>query len=92
MNWVERILRGLQDHDVEFIVVRMMAATFQNSPLRTEDIDICPEPSVANLRRLASALNDLGAQGWEPHKSESSSGNGRQRCLPWIPVAIGYRR
>jgi predicted nucleotidyltransferase len=70
MNWVERILRGLQDHDVEFIVVGMMAATLQKSPLRTEDVDICPEPSVSNLRRLASALNDLGAQEWEPHKGE----------------------
>ena len=67
MNWVERILRHLLDHDVKFIVVGMMAATFQKSPLRTEDVDICPEGSNSNLARLAEALNALGAEEWEPH-------------------------
>ena len=70
MNWVEQMLQRLLEHDVKFVVVGMMGASFHKSPLRTEDVDICPDPSPANLARLADALNDMGALEWEPHKGD----------------------
>ena len=64
------MLRRLLDHDVRFVVVGMMGAGFHKSPLRTEDVDICPDPSPENLARLADALNDMGALEWEPLKRD----------------------
>jgi hypothetical protein len=47
----EKIVATLQEHDVAFVVVGGFAV----------DVDITPETSQENLRRLASALNDLEA-------------------------------
>lgn len=67
----ERILRTLAKHDVRYVVIGALGATFHGSPLRTEDIDICPEPDEPNLDRLGAALNELGAREWDPHKGEA---------------------
>lgn len=64
------ILEALTRADVKFVVIGMLAATLQGSPMRTDDIDICPEASPANLEALAGVLKELGAKEWEPHKGE----------------------
>lgn len=56
------IIRTLQDHDVRFVVIGGMAALAHGSPFPTEDVDITPESSEANLDRLSGALDDLGAR------------------------------
>ena len=51
----------LDKHEVDFIVVGGYAVNAHGVIRSTKDIDICPDPDPANLRRLASALAELGA-------------------------------
>lgn len=64
------ILEALIRADVKFVVIGMLAATLQGSPMRTDDIDICPEASPVNLEALAGVLEELGAKEWDPRKGE----------------------
>lgn len=66
----EAILSTMNRHGVRFVLIGGMAATIQGSPLRTDDIDLCPDRSHENLARLADALRDLGAKEWDPRKGE----------------------
>lgn len=68
----ERILRTLTEHDVRFVVIGALAATMQGSPLRTEDVDICPSPSEENRARLALALTALNAREWDVRRDDAS--------------------
>lgn len=56
------VVRTLQAHGVAFVVIGGMAALAHGSPFPTEDIDITPESSTANLERLSQALTDLDAR------------------------------
>jgi hypothetical protein len=58
----ERLLRVLVDHGVDFIVVGGYAVAAHGHVRATKDIDICPDPSDANLERLAKALAELAAE------------------------------
>lgn len=64
------ILEALIRADVKFVVIGMLAAALQGSPMRTDDIDICPEPGPVNLEALAGVLGELGAKEWDPRKGE----------------------
>jgi hypothetical protein len=57
----DRIVATLNDHDVQFVVIGGLAAIAQGSPFPTEDVDITPEASHANLQRLSDALRALDA-------------------------------
>ncbi len=59
---VERLLRTLEDHGVQYVVVGGLAAAAQGAGRVTFDIDVVPEWSTANLDHLAEALRSLGAQ------------------------------
>lgn len=59
---LERLLAVLISHRVEFIVVGGMAVAAHGHVRGTKAIDICPDPDEANLRRLAAALDELGAE------------------------------
>ena len=56
------VLRVLDDHRVEFLVIGGIAARLRGAPLLTQDVDITPAPDRANLERLAGALKDLEAR------------------------------
>lgn len=58
----EEILRILEKHGVDFIVVGGFAAIMHGSPENTNDIDIAPEQSRENLERLSAALDELNAR------------------------------
>lgn len=58
----ERILAVLIEHDVQFVLIGGLAAVAHGSPLLTEDVDVTPEASAANLDRLAQALRALDAR------------------------------
>ena len=58
----EPLLAVLADHEVEYLVVGGFAVAAHGHPRATKDVDICPEPSDRNLRRLAAALEELGAE------------------------------
>ncbi len=56
------VLRVLDAHRVEFLVIGGIAARLRGAPLLTQDVDITPAPDRANLERLAGALKDLEAR------------------------------
>lgn len=58
----EELLSALADHGVEFIVIGGFSLAVHGVVRATKDIDIVPEPSEANLARLAQALSSLEAR------------------------------
>jgi hypothetical protein len=58
----EPLLCVLVDHDVNLIVVGGYAVAAHGHVRATKDIDICPDPTDDNLRRLAAALDELEAE------------------------------
>lgn len=56
------ILRALADHDVDYVVIGGLAVQTHGHPRTTQDVDLVPEPSPANLARLRNALIALGAR------------------------------
>ena len=67
-------LRLLAEHQVDYVIVGGVAGRLQGAATTTQDIDIMPEPSPENLRRLAAALSDIatkkkdsGSTAFEPH-------------------------
>ncbi len=57
-----RILQILVDHEVRFVVIGGVAAIVHGSPFPTEDVDVTPEQSMANLERLSTALSEMEAR------------------------------
>ena len=58
-----RILDVLARHDVEFVVIGGFAAELYRAPIpRTQDVDVTPRLSEANLGRLSAALYELQAR------------------------------
>ena len=56
------ILEALVDHDVEYVVIGGLAVQAHGHLRTTQDLDIVPEPSAPNRRRLDQALARLGAR------------------------------
>lgn len=56
------LLRLLDSHGVRYVVVGGLAATAHGATRVTFDIDLVPEWTNANLKRLASALREAGAE------------------------------
>jgi hypothetical protein len=57
-----RILRTLDKHDVDFVLIGALAARLYGFPRLTADADITPSSDRANLERLARALKELKAK------------------------------
>jgi hypothetical protein len=57
-----RLLRVLDEHDVEFVLIGGVAARLQGAPILTQDVDITPASDGENLERLAAALRALRAR------------------------------
>jgi predicted nucleotidyltransferase len=57
----QRILKLLDQHGVEFVVVGGVAAVLQGAPITTFDIDMLVKLDDANAERLAGALTELEA-------------------------------
>jgi len=55
-------MEALVSRAVDFIVIGGYAVAAHGFPRATKDIDICPDPAAANLKRLAGALAELGAE------------------------------
>jgi hypothetical protein len=62
----ERILRVLDEHGVDYVLIGGLAVQTHGHVRTTFDIDIVARPEQANLSRLADALNDLGARVLNP--------------------------
>lgn len=71
---LEGLLRALCAHDIEFVIVGGAAAVLHGAPTTTQDLDIVPEQSEANLDRLMDMLRahdtlvrDPGGRRLEPN-------------------------
>jgi hypothetical protein len=51
------LLHILAKHQVRYIIVGGIGAHLQGSPYITQDLDVVPDPDLANLARLAAALS-----------------------------------
>jgi len=58
----EQMLEVLERHGVVYALIGGLAATLHGSPLRTGDVDICPQRNPENCDRLARALRELEAR------------------------------
>lgn len=56
------LLRRLVDAGVRFVVVGSSGAVLLGARLVPGDLDVCPSPDPANLRRLAAVLAGIGAR------------------------------
>ena len=56
------IFAVLAEHEVEYVLVGGMAGVIRGSTAMTNDADIVPAPTTANLDRLSRALTDLEAR------------------------------
>jgi hypothetical protein len=56
------LLRALQQHDVEFVVIGGFSLAAHGLVRGTKDVDIVPNPTRANLERLMAALTALDAE------------------------------
>jgi len=59
---LERLFEVLHRHKVIYVLIGGLAAVYHGSPFPTEDADITPEDTHANLTRLAAALRELNAK------------------------------
>jgi hypothetical protein len=57
-----RIFAALDAHHVEYVVVGGLAVQVHGHVRMTNDIDLIAAPNRENMRRLADALNELGAK------------------------------
>lgn len=75
---LERILRTLERHGVEYVLVGALGARAHGATRPTEDVDFVPFAGSDNLDRLADALRELGARlaGWG-HDRRSGQGAAR---------------
>jgi hypothetical protein len=58
----ERIIRVLDQHGVEYVLIGGLGARLRGATRRTMDFDMCASWELANPGRLADALNALDAQ------------------------------
>ena len=56
------MLRVLSDHEVEFVVIGGVAGRLRGAPILTQDLDVTPRATPANLTKVAAALAVLGAR------------------------------
>jgi predicted nucleotidyltransferase len=57
-----KLLEVLNRHGVRYVLIGGIASVIHGSPFPTEDVDITPEGSPDNLRRLSDALRELAAK------------------------------
>ncbi len=58
----ERIVAALNDAGIAYVIVGGIAVAAHGVVRATRDLDLVPEPDVANLELLAETLSDLGAE------------------------------
>ena len=58
----DEIIRVLHEHRVRFVLIGGLAATLHGAAHVTFDVDITPDDSSANMKRLSAALHALKAR------------------------------
>lgn len=83
------LLSALTDGGVEFIIIGGLAVGAHGFPRATKDIDIVPEPSPENLKRLADVLSELdyeiiGGEEFEPEELVQPDVQGLVNGGSWV--------
>lgn len=68
----ERILRVLDEHEVDYVLIGGLAVQTHGHVRTTNDADLMPAPDPANLERLATALRALGARVLNPGAEDTA--------------------
>jgi Nucleotidyltransferase of unknown function (DUF6036) len=68
----ERILRALAEHGVDYVLIGGLAVQTHGHVRTTNDADLVPAPSPANLKRLAAALRSLDARVLNPGEEDTA--------------------
>lgn len=84
----ERILRALDEHRVEYVLIGGMAVQTHGHTRMTNDVDLIldliPDPDPANLERLAGALRELDARVLNPgHEDREITASMLPRAAVW---------
>jgi hypothetical protein len=58
----DEILKALERHGVQYVVIGGLAAALHGAATVTFDVDVVADPSTDNLNRLSGALDDLNAR------------------------------
>jgi predicted nucleotidyltransferase len=66
----DKILEVLRDHGVRYVLVGGFAAVIHGSPYVTVDVDVVPDRSEENMRRLSDALRAMNARVWTSSEPE----------------------
>lgn len=66
----ERILRTLDEQEVEYVLIGGLAVQTHGHVRTTNDADLIPAPDPSNLERLATALRALDAQVLNPGQED----------------------
>lgn len=74
---VRALLELLDRHGVDHVVIGGVGARLWGSPRLTDDLDTCPATHASNLKRLAAALNEVGARFRPPGLEEGMP------TMPW---------
>ncbi len=59
---VQKIIRTLEKHQVQYVIVGGVGSILQGANIFTRDIDVCPENNKENFERLSEALKELGGR------------------------------
>ena len=79
------LLEVLVRNELRFVIIGGVAERILGSPRVTEDFDICPATSRANLERLAGTLNELDAR----FRAEGLELEGLPAPEPWDARSFG---
>lgn len=85
------LLRVLDDHGVEHVIIGGFAVIAHGVIRTTQDLDICPDPAAANLRRLAGAPGDL-AYPWLAEDAETAEALGLTLRVASLPKLLAMKR
>ena len=89
---LERLITGLTDADISFVVVGMVAGQLYGSRITTYDLDIVYDPSDDNITRLAEHLLGLDAYVKEAWPNEGvTSGFSRNVLAREQSLTLGTR-
>jgi hypothetical protein len=81
----EELLRVLLRNDVDFVVVGGFAVVAHGYTRTTNDLDIVPNPTAANRKRLFDALSTIDAR-----PVEEGDLRPEEMPLEWNPDALSY--
>lgn len=85
------LLETLARHDVDYVVIGGVAVQVHGHRRTTMDLDLTPDPAPENMRRLATALQELDARPLDPALAGSeisATDPERLTVAPIVPLLL----